>query len=817
MSDLSEIHYDAFISYRHIDRDSYVAKSIHKKLESFKLPGSVRKKTGSEKTAITRVFRDEEELPLSSDLSEPINQALINSEFLICVCTPEYLSSRWCLQEVETFLQNHDHSHILVVLAKGEPSEAFPEILTYEDVEVQTEDGATHLIRKTIEPLGADVRGESKKETDKKIDTAVMRLAAAIFGLNFDDLKQRHREARLKRILAMSACIGVCLLAFGIYVTVSLVQISRQNDEINIKNQEISKQNQEISKQNITISDQYTELQDKYASQIAETSKKQLALGRRKNAISALRSVLPDDDSKPYNPDAVAMLYDAMNTYEIDNHYTPAMTYDMDMEVIYFHVSYDAKYIMVNDYLNMKIFDVESGDIIAEYKVESTEGESFFNGYFCGSKGYIIVDGGECIYHSLVDDTEKKIDALNEYASFYRSDDGTITLAVFEGTIIGIDNDGDILYKLNANKLFKESDLMTSSVCFDSGRFMCMFNGEKYSYVVVADEKNGHIVYTGKQKYDGQATCSLYKNKLCYSILNIKGRKPVTDITMIDIKTGNTLWNTPISEYMIGNVFMDANYVYITGEMDIATLNAKTGKLIKMSSEESLITTSWIKNGYFYYLLYNGKLNKIYKGVSYEADDPWLEYQPENPIQTAIVNDKDVFYVSERAGYVVRQTQENAPGSELIGKEYEEKFVPDQHDGTLDALDVLKDSSDVDINMIDNACFSQDEKLIFAYLRDNTSKIIDASTLKVLQTLEIPDETWFAGLRFSELTGTYILDSMVNSYILDKDYHILCKTGKIVDETDDSFIMFNYSGDYYKVPYVPYNELIRRADEMLAE
>ena len=61
------------------------------------------------------------------------------------------------------------------------------------------------------------------------------------------------------------------------------------------------------------------------------------------------------------------------------------------------------------------------------------------------------------------------------------------------------------------------------------------------------------------------------------------------------------------------------------------------------------------------------------------------------------------------------------------------------------------------------------------------------------------------------------MDSMVNSYILDKDYHILCKTRKIVDETDDSFIMFNYSGDYYKVPYVPYNELIRRADEMLAE
>ena len=59
--------FDAFISYRHVEPDSFVAKNIHKMLENYKLPGNVRKKIkkvyGKDcKTKITRIFRDEEEL-----------------------------------------------------------------------------------------------------------------------------------------------------------------------------------------------------------------------------------------------------------------------------------------------------------------------------------------------------------------------------------------------------------------------------------------------------------------------------------------------------------------------------------------------------------------------------------------------------------------------------------------------------------------------------------------------------------------------------------------------------------------------------------
>ena len=64
MANLKDVKYDAFISYRHTDPDGYVAKTLHKKLETFKIPRSVVKKLNLKSRRISRVFRDEEELPV---------------------------------------------------------------------------------------------------------------------------------------------------------------------------------------------------------------------------------------------------------------------------------------------------------------------------------------------------------------------------------------------------------------------------------------------------------------------------------------------------------------------------------------------------------------------------------------------------------------------------------------------------------------------------------------------------------------------------------------------------------------------------------
>ena len=142
----NSVKYDAFISYRHAEPDSFVAKTLHKELESFKLPKSVaRKKTEKEeavshgdcagktnidvsvnmqdtaavKTRIQRVFRDKEELPLVTNLADPITEALENSEYLIVICSPRLPESMWCRKEIETFIEMHDREHVLAVLVEG--------------------------------------------------------------------------------------------------------------------------------------------------------------------------------------------------------------------------------------------------------------------------------------------------------------------------------------------------------------------------------------------------------------------------------------------------------------------------------------------------------------------------------------------------------------------------------------------------------------------------------------------------------------------------------------------------------------------------
>lgn len=183
-----EYKYDAFISYRHLQYDQYVARNIHSKLESFKLPKSLRKKTG--KTGINRVFRDNEELELTNSLEDYLVQALYDSKSLIVICSPELKESKWCRKEIETFKNFHGGKNIFPILIDGAIETSFPEELL--------KDGD-----RDIEPFAADVRG-GKRKYKKKIKKEFLRIVAPIMGVSYDDLKQRKKEAAIKRKLAIS-------------------------------------------------------------------------------------------------------------------------------------------------------------------------------------------------------------------------------------------------------------------------------------------------------------------------------------------------------------------------------------------------------------------------------------------------------------------------------------------------------------------------------------------------------------------------------------------------------------------------------------
>jgi len=136
-----EVRYDAFVSYRHAPLDRRWAVWLHGALESYRTPRALLAR--GVPARIARVFRDEEELPASADLSSTIADALESSRFLVVVCSPRTPASRWVGQELRRFRELGRHDRILALLVEGEPDEAFPRALR----EIRREDGGVVMPR----------------------------------------------------------------------------------------------------------------------------------------------------------------------------------------------------------------------------------------------------------------------------------------------------------------------------------------------------------------------------------------------------------------------------------------------------------------------------------------------------------------------------------------------------------------------------------------------------------------------------------------------------------------------------------------------
>ncbi|MBP1556183.1 MAG: toll/interleukin-1 receptor domain-containing protein, partial [Oscillospiraceae bacterium] len=197
-------HYKAFISYRHLPLDLKVARKLHKTIEHYVIPKYLRK-DGNKR--IGYVFRDQDELPISSDLSGSIRTALDNSEFLIVICSPDTSKSVWVLEEITYFLKTHDRDHVLAVLISGEPHESFPEMLTEP---VMDDDGTV----RNIEPLAANIVADSDMRRNRLFSTEVLRILAALIGCAYDELYRREQRYRIRRMTAAFSAVFVIAASF---------------------------------------------------------------------------------------------------------------------------------------------------------------------------------------------------------------------------------------------------------------------------------------------------------------------------------------------------------------------------------------------------------------------------------------------------------------------------------------------------------------------------------------------------------------------------------------------------------------------------
>lgn len=331
--DTKEYKYDAFISYRHAELDQFVAENLHKLLETFKVPriaaDSIKKQ---KKSKISRVFRDRDELPLSSNLSDNIQSALESSEYLIVICSPRTPESLWVQKEIKTFISLHGRDKVLAVLIEGEPDQAFPRELCFEPMEQVLEDGTKVMVEQEVEPLAADVRGKNKKEVYKNLKKELLRLAAPLLGCSYDDLKQRHRERKIKHMMAASLAAAAVFFVFGSISAAMALQIHKQSEVIQEQSEEIEAQYQEVLKRQA-----YT---------LADTSTELLEEGNRIAAILVAKEALTE---MPYTEQAQYALTEAVRVYENGSLIMPAQLLKMNTNIDYFYVSPEGNRILTID------------------------------------------------------------------------------------------------------------------------------------------------------------------------------------------------------------------------------------------------------------------------------------------------------------------------------------------------------------------------------------------------------------------------------------------------------------------------------------
>ena len=111
-------NYSAFIAYSR--EDSKWAQWLQRKLESYRVPASIRNRFHDIPDRLNPVFTDVSELSAGL-LAEQIHHALERSQYLIVICSQSAAHSKWVDAEIEAFVRLGRTEHIIPFIVSGLP------------------------------------------------------------------------------------------------------------------------------------------------------------------------------------------------------------------------------------------------------------------------------------------------------------------------------------------------------------------------------------------------------------------------------------------------------------------------------------------------------------------------------------------------------------------------------------------------------------------------------------------------------------------------------------------------------------------------
>ena len=207
-----ELRYTAFLSYSH--KDAAAAGRLHRRLETYRIPKRLvgtETPRGPVPDRLWPIFRDRDELPAATDLSETVREALAQSGALIVLCSPHSAGSLWVGEEIDVFRRLHPDRPILAAILDGDPPDCFPDKLR-----AFGQDGTWH------EPLATDLRPGADGA-----HLGLLKLIAGITGVGLDALVQRDSARRVRRVTAVT---GAALMAMLIMAALAWFAIDARRE-----------------------------------------------------------------------------------------------------------------------------------------------------------------------------------------------------------------------------------------------------------------------------------------------------------------------------------------------------------------------------------------------------------------------------------------------------------------------------------------------------------------------------------------------------------------------------------------------------------
>ncbi|MBR2844836.1 MAG: TIR domain-containing protein [Solobacterium sp.] len=759
--------YIAFISYRHKPLDKSVAVKLHQAIEHYVIPRGLRK---DGRKNLGKVFRDQDELPVSNNLTENIFEALDNSEYLIVICTPDTPESVWVANEITYFLEHHDRNHVLAVLASGAPEESFPEQLTH----IRTKDGE---LVELIEPLAANIVADNPVQRRKLFNREKLRLFAGLLGCQYDELYRREQRYKTRLWLTLSTVVMLVMAGF------SGVLLNR----------------------NAAIKANYEKALLNQSSYLASESLSALNNSDRFTAISLAIEALPSkENDRPLVSSAEYALGMAVNAY-----LAPQDTYGLAPYDVFVHsekindftVNEDESRLITASQLNVvTCWDTETVSQKWTYSTGNTSISSIDLVGFNKNQDIIISDSKSFICLETADGNvkwQKKIsDYVTDYSTYISaplmSEDKTVVAAVTSKKVLTFDpGDGHLLASWKLPELPEPLVLQSYGSCLsqDGTKLALYVNGESTSLgiagVAVMDLTDGSLTellneFVYQEMYIDCRFAGTDKLIISYADSSVEHGSNFGDrglyvtvknhLQCYDLDTHTVLWED-IHESSVTNYGTTLKYsesvhtvpvVIHSYSNHIDIFEAETGVPVAQAELISPVINVEITRGWVFYMTYDGGFGNFNRDFS-----NWFYYHAfEEGVEKAIFPAYSAWVIGRSSSTVTRYTAEKADPSwkqyETYWKDDSVKedfyiedsyvrnnivaFVNNNHlligngdlSGKLDHLILPGDNSDYSKRIDYNLFSSKDNVLTMTWKGDQKFGLLNLNT----DSLEYETVTW---------------------------------------------------------------------------